>query len=1263
VAGLRRHVPALAIEWALEEPERLWREIDGTLCFADISGFTALSEKLAQRGRVGGEELVETLSRIFGGMLERARAQGGELLKFGGDALLLLFKGDNHPLRAAVTALEMQAALREAKKIPTSVGRLKLSMSVGLHSGPICFFLVGAGHRELVLLGRGATRAAEVEGAANAGEIGLSPETASHLPQTAVTTREDGLLLLQRRGLPKLKAMTATLTEAGEQAARGLFPSLLSQALEAGPPEPEHRVACIAFVRFSGTDALLNSQGPDAVAEALQATLTAAQEAFAIEGVSLLAVDIDKDGGKFFLGTGVPYASEDDEGRMLRALRKLMHARPPLPIQAGVNRGHVFAAEVGTHWRAAYSAMGDTTNTAARICSKAPVGEIYAHPQVLAHSRTRFETESAGPFTFKGKKVPQVVYRIGEPLGIKEAATEAELPLVGRARELETLRAAIARLGQGEGSVVSVTGAAGLGKTRLVSAALDEASKDIALLRLRAELNGVSSPYRMLRDPFRAVLGIERAAPEAMRQQLLDMLGRLDPELPPFAALVGDVVQVPIEPSPEVLAIEPRFRPSRTADMLIRVLEKTYQQGEFAIVVDDAQWVDEASAVVLGRLAGAAALHGWILVTSRREGEGGFSTEVGQTVVLEPLSPSETEHLVIHATESTPFRPHDVDLIVRRSAGNPLYAQEIVRAALRVGSVEAVPDSLEAAIASQVDALDPLARRILRYVSVLGRSFARATAGELLGHEGLELDEANLDRLEDFLEPEGEHRLRFRVGLVRKTIYEGLAFRLRARLHRSAGEILERMVADKATVADNLALHFSIAGDQERTWKYALVAADRAARAYANVDAARLYKLALEASRKVGSIPTDDLVRVWTAFGDACKFAGMFDQTLSAYLHASRLVADDPIAHADLLCSRARARERMSAFPAALRELSKARRILRNSDSSAADRVRARLGSLAASIRFRQERFQDAITLGEETVDLSERTQEKPALAQALVITESSRLALGQGTGERLTDALRIYEELGNLSQQAMVQTNLGCGAYLEGRWDKALEWFQAARVSSAKAGNVVEAANAASNVAEILVKRGQIEAAEPILREVIRVMRASGFNDGAAYAEIQLGRIMIRQGRLDQAEELLERVRKEFSAIGQGASALEAAIVQSGGRTQSGDHAGAIRLLDAATSAAGKTARAYLPQLAEARARALCAAGDVVDALSEVERGLEAARSAGMPYEEAMLLHASVDIVSRSNQPPSVDTLARLRQIETGLGVISTPRPQHHRN
>jgi class 3 adenylate cyclase len=132
-------------------------------------------------------------------------------------------------------------------------------------------------------------------------------------------------------------------------------------------------------------------------------------------------VDIDKDGGKLFLGSGVPLASEDDEGRMLRALRRLADAGTPLPLQIGVNRGHVFAAEVGTPRRAAYSAMGDTTNTAARICAKAPPGELYAHPSVLVHSRTRYATEAAGPFQFKGKKTPQAVYRVGEETGLRES--------------------------------------------------------------------------------------------------------------------------------------------------------------------------------------------------------------------------------------------------------------------------------------------------------------------------------------------------------------------------------------------------------------------------------------------------------------------------------------------------------------------------------------------------------------------------------------------------------------------------------------------------------------------------------------------------------------------------------------------------------------------------------------------------------------------------------------------------------------------------
>ncbi len=126
-------------------------------------------------------------------------------------------------------------------------------------------------------------------------------------------------------------------------------------------------MASIAFIRFSGTDALLAGPGPDALAEALHRTVSIVEEALAPEQVTLLATDLDSDGGKFFLGSGIPTAFEDNEGRMLRALRRIADADSPLPLQLGINRGHVFAAEVGIPERGAYTGMGDTTNTAARI--------------------------------------------------------------------------------------------------------------------------------------------------------------------------------------------------------------------------------------------------------------------------------------------------------------------------------------------------------------------------------------------------------------------------------------------------------------------------------------------------------------------------------------------------------------------------------------------------------------------------------------------------------------------------------------------------------------------------------------------------------------------------------------------------------------------------------------------------------------------------------------------------------------------------------
>src|SRR5204863_3375966 len=136
----------------------------------------------------------------------------------------------------------------------------------------------------------------------------------------------------------------------------------------------------VAFVKFKGVDTLMATEGADAVAAALDELATAVQTAAEEEGVAFLATDIDQDGGKFILVSGVPRSQEDDEGRLMRAVRRIADADSVLPLKIGVHRGHVFAGIVGAPHRAAFTIMGDTVNLAARLMSAAPQGEIYATP-------------------------------------------------------------------------------------------------------------------------------------------------------------------------------------------------------------------------------------------------------------------------------------------------------------------------------------------------------------------------------------------------------------------------------------------------------------------------------------------------------------------------------------------------------------------------------------------------------------------------------------------------------------------------------------------------------------------------------------------------------------------------------------------------------------------------------------------------------------------------------------------------------------------
>jgi class 3 adenylate cyclase/predicted ATPase len=1233
--ALARYVPRVSAEWDLDTPDVPWRAVDASLLFVDISGFTKLSERLARKGRIGAEELTEVLSRVFSAMLDLAYARGGSLLKFGGDALLLFFEGENHPGQAASAAIEMRAALRAAAQIPTSVGRVPLRMSVGVHSGPIHLFRVGSRHHELVVTGPGASRTTQMEGAASAGQIFVSPETAAQLPRAAsvpTSNDPDAPRLLKWRRAPLAGTGEVARRPIPDDAVASCLPAVLRAHLHAGISEFEHRVAIVGFVKFKGVDALMENKGADAVADALDEVVSATQEAAESEGVAFLASDIDEDGGKLILVSGVPANQADDEGRMLRAVRRIADHDGVLSKKIGVNRGHVFAGTVGAAYRATYTVMGDTVNLAARLMAAAPAGEIYATAPVLERARTSFEVEAVPPFMVKGKSEPVHAFTVGAEAGDRDTDAVEDVPFVGRAAELAAILDALGRARTGDAVSVEVVGDAGTGKSRLVREALTEVGVTVPFV-VRGEPTGVSTPYRAFREPLRALLGVERGDVAVMADQLRAAIVAVDPELEKYAPLISAVASVDSDSTPTVDAIDARFRPGRTADVLIRLLDALLPEPR-AIVVEDAQWTDALSDYLLERLVGAASAHSWAVVAARRSGSTGFVPVGAIEVALEPLSDDATRDIVVQSLDTIPLRPHEIDAIVARAAGNPSFVGELIDVVRKTGSTDDMPDSLEAAINAEIDRLDPLPRALLRHAAVLGVRFQPSVLGAILSDSDDRLSVRTLDELDEYIERDGEDSARFRQAVLREAAYAGLPYRRRRDLHLRAGQAIEELALLDGRVerhAAILSFHFGAGGDYERTWRYGRMAGAVAQAAYANIDAAAQYRAALDNARRLDDLADADVATTWIALGDVLEQAGVLADALDAYRRAARLVRGDVIAETSLLRKRAWVRERAGAFGAALRELTVAERLLAKVDGDEAANSRVAIRRLRARVRQFQGQPRAVLEIAEQVARDADLLGNTIELAKSYQLIDWAHVVLGEPERAVLgARSVEMYRELGELELFAAAVGNQGGVAYWLGRWDEAIDCYRRAEQAYSKLGNVVEAAIAKSNAGELLVSRGECDAAAPLLADAVRTHRAVGHIDGALFDEIQVGRLAKAVGDLDRAITILTRVRDEANALRNSVRALEATVQLGDALVAAGRPTEALDALDAAEAAAGEEATVHAPGLNIARARALASLGDLAGAHAAATTGIDEARAMGTRFELGLLLLLRADVAER---------------------------------
>ena len=1105
---------------------------DGTLLFSDVSGFTALSEKLARHGRAGAEEMVGAISTVFTPLLTEIEAYGGDVLKFGGDALLTFFEGADSAGRAATCAMRLQASLATEGRVRTPFGQVRLGMSQGMHTGDFAFFLCGDRHLELLVTGSATTQALAMESAADRGEVLVSHHTAEQLATSLRGEARAGGVLLRTARRPSVP-FSSPLALSAQSASEDLgdyVPHALRGRLTRVTADSEHRVATVGFLQFRGCDDLLREHGLEVLHTELQRLVVRVVDLAERYGVTVICTDVGPDGGKFMLATGAPDADERDAESMLRFGVEALEEPGALSLRMGVNKGAVYCGRVGGTSRWTYSTMGDAVNLAARVTGKAGPGTLLATTAALAGAGAggHIATHPVPPFAVKGKSRPveAAVVTSCSTSDADRVAPQESTPFVGREVEVGVLSAAAHRFTRGEGSVLELVGLAGTGKSRLAAELHDLLPTGTRLLYVTGERYHRSTPYFIAHLLLRAAVGIRTDAPAAEAgAALARWVEEVAPDLLPWLPLIALAARATVPATAQVDALAPEFRATRTYDVVSTLLE-TALPGPTLLRLEDTSWYDEASAQLLTALLGRCSDRPWLACLTRRPETSGLRDVPGvhtQVLELAPLELGTAVRLLRATAAGADLPAAQAEELVERAGGNPFFLLQLVQNGLDGG---ALPADVEAVVAARLDRLPFAARRLLRHASVLGALVDLDVLADVVPEPVPAEVFAELEK--DFLQPAGDGQARFAHDLFRTVAYESLPFRRRRELHLRAGLAMEERFGSSARAA-LLSLHFEAAGDRARTWRYALAAAEQAREASASREAADLYERAMRVSRER---PAVERGAVAESLGDVHELLGHYTAATQAYDLARRCLPT--VADAlRLLRKQGILRERRGSYPQALRWYTQALRTADPQDRSCFAGLAAVNVGIAAT-RYRQGRFTACVAAARTAVPLAQACDARAELAHAYYLLDAALTDLQDPEAlayRRL--ALPIYRDLGDLVGQADVLNNTGINAYYEGRWDEAMALYGESRRCREQAGDVVGAATADNNIAEVLCDLGRFAEAQPLFEEALRVWRQAEYRVGVALASSNLARTHLRQGRPEPAALLLAAAEDAFSAMG----------------------------------------------------------------------------------------------------------------------------------
>jgi class 3 adenylate cyclase/tetratricopeptide (TPR) repeat protein len=549
-----------------------------------------------------------------------------------------------------------------------------------------------------------------------------------------------------------------------------------------------------------------------------------------------------------------------------------------LRVRVGIHTGVVVAGEMGAGaTRERLAIVGETPHIAARLESLAPPDTVLISDATRDLVEGYFVIESLGEKRLKGVSRPMAVHRVVRATGavgrLEVVEARRLTPLVGRDHELTRLAQAWQHVKRGQGSVVHVSGEAGIGKSRIVRELLDRLGPQVGAAQVwQCSPHHRGTALHPLTRFLERLLELDRSQTAADQLEAVSHAA-IDAGLDPAEAapLLADLLSIPgvnDDDGPIWGAREARDAPApgardvRTATL--RILESLLvtdpTRHPLLLVVEDLHWSDPTTVELLGRIVANLQRLPVLCILTFRPGFEPPWTGGPSLVDLElgPLTSEDVRALAAWAS-AEPLDPAVLEWVDASADGIPLFVEETLKMLEHGGesgvgggaeSLTLVPSTLQGLLTERLDRLPELVD-VVDVAAVLGREFDRELLEAMLPSDGPQLEVALTQlAVQDVLRPvDGdEARCEFTHALLQEAAYDRILRRRRQTLHgRVAGVITERFVAVAEREPEVVARHWTSADEPAKAVDYWHTAGTRALDRAAFLEAAEHFRRGLEA--------------------------------------------------------------------------------------------------------------------------------------------------------------------------------------------------------------------------------------------------------------------------------------------------------------------------------------------------------------------------------------------------------------------------------